>query len=637
MFENPRWAPGLVAKATQHANLNGSTLAEAARALAKPVRRELFQMNKRAAEDARLKSRHRETLEVLSGQSSKSLAGRRTEHITTTIITKPRVPPSTVETTVAAPEEVRKAYEEYFTNLFKKQNVHGELGHAEKPWLRSGVTGIFQERSAQLKPQWPPQIDSNSLLRILKKGNPFPSPGPDLWEKWCVRHLPEEALAIITELVRYILDKNYFPSYLKETTLLTIHKKGDITKLANYRGIMLTNTLMTIAISFEATMLQEWADRLDLLPNLQAATRPGAQGRDVTNFLSMVEAWSNRNNKSVYILKKDQKKGFDFLSLQCFYDCVDFYGLPSQIKDFDKATQHDVSCRIMTAYGLTDPIQLSGVNRQGDNRAPIRFTLSTGMGSWYIHEQALSTELLSDRIPASITMTTLNAKNNMPHTPADDVKVHLTTVEMMDDSLIFGRSLEVIKKLNEIQEIFQFTYGAVTATGPDKTAVTIMKPNGVNSDRVLTFRRVKSIQLNASGGWETVWEDMELPVLDRLTFLKTLINDQQSMYNELKMVIGNFALPTIPKRLPVTAVRRIIAQLLIPKISQRLRLQPVSRNQAKLLDNQLSDFINKYYKWTSRIPSDVLHLAIENHGFEFPSIADINASVTIKGLVQIGR
>jgi hypothetical protein len=102
----------------------------------------------------------------------------------------------------------------------------------------------------------------------------------------------------------------------------------------------------------------------------------------------MLQTWSARNNTPLYILKKDQQKGFDFLSLQSFYDAVDFYGLPPSLRDFDIASQLEVPCRILTAHGTTNPIAISGVNRQGDNRALIRFTISTAMCSWYLLERA---------------------------------------------------------------------------------------------------------------------------------------------------------------------------------------------------------------------------------------------------------
>jgi hypothetical protein len=347
---------------------------------------------------------------------------------------------------------------------------------------------------------------------------------------------------------------------LKETILLTIHKKGDITELSNYRGIMLTNTLMTLAISYEAVLLQEWADKLGLLPSFQIATRPSTQGRDITSFLALLESWSIRNNQTVYVLKKDQQKGFDFLSLwQAFYDAVQFYGLPKELIEFDKESQQDVPCRILTAHGLTETIRITGVNREGDNRAPIRFTLSMGMGSWYLHATIMQAE---EGLPTSMLVKSMNS--NSPHTPSDALQCRITSIEMMDDSLLFARSIPALRRINLIQEFFQFTYGAVTATGPDKTVVSLFNPPSEGLDQsTLVAQRVRSVKRNDDGEWKLDWEIMEVPITKQLTFLKTCINDQAQRYEELKSAISEFTIPSLPRKLPITVVHRIIAQLLI--------------------------------------------------------------------------
>jgi hypothetical protein len=58
-------------------------------------------------------------------------------------------------------------------------------------------------------------------------------------------------------------------------------------------------------------------------------------------------------------------KGFDYLLPDGFYDAIDAYGLPRAISDLDCAFQTDTRCFIRTAYGITDPITVSGVNKQG--------------------------------------------------------------------------------------------------------------------------------------------------------------------------------------------------------------------------------------------------------------------------------
>jgi hypothetical protein len=140
---------------------------------------------------------------------------------------------------------------------------------------------------------------------------------------------------------------------------------------------------------------------------------------------------------------------------------------------------------------------------------------------------------------------------------------------MMDDSLIFARSIPALRMINGTQEFFQFVYGAVTATGPEKTAVSIFNPpSEVLDQSTLKFPRVSSVEQNDDREWKTEWGIMELPLIKQLTFLKTSINNQGQMYEELKSAITSFIIPFLPRKLLITAVRGIIVQLLISKISQ---------------------------------------------------------------------
>lgn len=49
-----------------------------------------------------------------------------------------------------------------------------------------------------------------------------------------------------------------------------------------------------------------------------------------------------RENVPLYVLRRDQQKGFDRLDPQGFYDAIISYGLPSSIIDLDRSAQTDV-------------------------------------------------------------------------------------------------------------------------------------------------------------------------------------------------------------------------------------------------------------------------------------------------------
>jgi hypothetical protein len=113
LWNNPGWAPEIASNVIQYAEANLLTPAEAARAMSRQHRKELYQLEKRAAERDRIDHIARETTKVLAGQSSKRLAGRTKEHVLTPIITKPATAEAPEEI-ICNPGEVRKAYQNYF-------------------------------------------------------------------------------------------------------------------------------------------------------------------------------------------------------------------------------------------------------------------------------------------------------------------------------------------------------------------------------------------------------------------------------------------------------------------------------------------------------------------------------------------
>jgi hypothetical protein len=84
------------------------------------------------------------------------------------------------------------------------------------------------------------------LRALLSRGNSRPTPGPDRWEKWFLKHLSDHALSIILKLLNHIISRSHFPACLKPTNLSTIHKQGPSTYLSNYRGVACNNCLQNL-------------------------------------------------------------------------------------------------------------------------------------------------------------------------------------------------------------------------------------------------------------------------------------------------------------------------------------------------------------------------------------------------------
>ena len=136
--------------------------------------------------------------------------------------------------------------------------------------------------------------------------------------------------------------------------------------------------------------------------------------------------WANRHKTTVYVLKCDQMKGFDYLAPEGFYDTISAYSLPQTIIDIDKATQTNMKVFIRTAHGITEPIIVSGVAKQGGPISPLKSTLTTSLGHCYLNNLANDT-------PGALTIITYTFDHLDPHLPDDYISLPICMTEATDN------------------------------------------------------------------------------------------------------------------------------------------------------------------------------------------------------------
>src|SRR6202050_5383580 len=137
---------------------------------------------------------------------------------------------------------------------------------------------------------------------MLRKGNHQPAPGPDEWEKWCVKNLSDEALSLVVDLHNYQVMNLTFLGDIKDMWLTYFHKRGIRTNLLNYRGLMLSNFLANSPMTWLNYRLVPYAAKMRIIPETQVATNQGVQTRVVMSFLSGVMCSPALNKQHVYAL-----------------------------------------------------------------------------------------------------------------------------------------------------------------------------------------------------------------------------------------------------------------------------------------------------------------------------------------------
>ena len=518
---------------------------------------------------------------------------------------------------LTSPEHVKAETRRYWEKLYARQ----PLPVLDKPWLHTESVKRVKARVQTNPFVWPRAASLSDFRALIRRGNARPSPGPDGMEKWCVKSLSDFSLAPVLALHNYMTMNSCFPGDTKDMYLTMFHKRGLRTDLNNWRGLMISNFIANSPMTWLNYLLNPFIATNAILPDTQVATQQGVQTRDLTSFLASILTWSNRHKTTVYALKRDQMKGFDYLAPEGFYDAVLAYGLPASIVDLDKAAQTNTRVFIRTAHGLTEPIFVSGVAKQGGPISPLKSTLTTSLGHRYLDDFA-------SRTPGALTISSSSHERSDPHLPDDRISLPVRMVEATDDSIIFARSLPALQSFCLLEERFQFAYGWLTNWL--KSSCHVISPSGPQPDKV----SLPSITVKP-GVSPLVVTHHDIPlIIGELDFLRVKIDNPSHRYCELQEFIDAFTFPKFVGPTPITLIRKIAMQSIASRARALLSFQPITDMDALKLDRQLAAKVHAISGFPWMFNTEIATLPVSLHGFDFPSIRRINAAIAIDGLAR---
>ncbi|KAJ6521363.1 hypothetical protein DFH09DRAFT_1331236 [Mycena vulgaris] len=519
---------------------------------------------------------------------------------------------------VSDPAAVKEITREYWSKLYH----HNPPPNIPKPWLTTKSVMAIKDR-VQAEPfLWPQKTSLSDFRALLRKGTARPAPGRDQWEKWLIKSLSDRALEVVLKLHNYIVMNLRFLGDIKDMWLTMFHKRGLHTDLSNWRGLLLSNFLTDFPMSWLNFTPRARANTPENHMRLThvVATQQGVQTRDLMSYLAGIKCWARRHKVTVYALKRDQMKGFNYLSPQGMYDAMEAYGLPPAIIDLDCTAQTDTKCFIHTAHGITEPITITGVTKQGGSLSPIKSTLTTSLRHHYLND-------LMSSDPDALIITSGQAQKADPHLPDDLLETRITMAEATDDSYIFAWTLPSLRRSILAMERFQYAYGWLTQWLKSMAYVlepqTDTIPNSVKFDSVTDILGVNPLIVTT--------HNVKL-IKNELDFLCAKVDNPHARFEELQAFIDDFTFPKFLRRPLITLLRKIVKQNIISKARALLSLQPIKRIDTEDLDKRIKAKIHMESGMPFMPSTDVLTLPIDLHGLDFPSIARINDGITIDGL-----
>ncbi len=165
----------------------------------------------------------------------------------------------------------------------------------------------------------------------------------------------------------------YTPSWLKSHTIL-LYKKGDSTKLDNYRLITLTNALYKPWTRCVVTLATNYIEARKILsPEQEGLWADRSCSRAITRLgLCVEDAHTHKNDILCCI---DFKGAFPSKDHRKLVKVLDFLGLPKDFTILVSNLYKKASTEFISPYGHTSAVGIRRGTLQGDTLSPLLFDL----------------------------------------------------------------------------------------------------------------------------------------------------------------------------------------------------------------------------------------------------------------------
>ena len=164
------------------------------------------------------------------------------------------------------------------------------------------------------------------------------------------------------------------PDQWRKLNIVPVPKKGNLTKVDNYRGIALTSI---VSKTLNRMILNRIRPAIEKV--LRINQNGFREGRSTTSHilcLRRILEGARDRNLSALLLFIDFKKAFDSVHRGILMKILLAYGIPQSIVSLIEAMYKDTMARVITEDGLTEAFLILAGVMQGDTLAPYLFVIA---------------------------------------------------------------------------------------------------------------------------------------------------------------------------------------------------------------------------------------------------------------------
>jgi exonuclease III len=273
--------------------------------------------------------------------------------------------------------ELKNYIRKYYAEIYKvkpdtERNVIGCIEKFLGPEILANPNVRNRKLTEEQRESLERDLSVDELDRAIEKMNPRTAGGPDgigtavLKKFWGVLRVP---------LCRYgtemMSQERMSPSFLVSSIKL-IPKKGDVTKIKNWRPISLLNCVYKVVSKAINNRLKSISDSI-----LSRAQKGFANNRYIQECLININetiAYCNKNKVPGMLVAIDQAKAFDTVNQEFVKEVYKFFGLGPRFMKMLEITTTGRSATILFDDGTSsEPVKLGTGFTQGNGPSPLQF------------------------------------------------------------------------------------------------------------------------------------------------------------------------------------------------------------------------------------------------------------------------
>lgn len=215
------------------------------------------------------------------------------------------------------------------------------------------------------------QDETDKAIDSLKN---WKAPGSDNIQAELIKYSGKETRYFIFKVCQKTWREARMPRSWKEAIIIPLHKKGEKTDCANYRGISLLNTAYKVFSKVLLSRLTPYVE--ECLGQYQCGFRKGKSTVDQLSIIGQIIEKKYEYRQNCWQIFVDFRKAYDSIHRESLYNIMEEFGIPNKLISLTKMCMEGTKYQGRVDSILSDIFTVETSLKQGDALSPLLFNLA---------------------------------------------------------------------------------------------------------------------------------------------------------------------------------------------------------------------------------------------------------------------